>query len=343
MAFGKDDVFKKIKRLVTYCGDYLKCLNIKKGDSYDTVFKKMDDVVCDLFRRMDALDSPNIISNPSCPNGGFVLLDGNGDVAFADCYPDKTDVEFIDSLTCKGFDVFIDGQKVYTYCEDEFILSFQNNETCDNGGFDVLDFESNIIFSQCYPDNYTEAEIMTIVKDNISSILDNQTIFVSSQGKLYAALGLPLVLTINNTTSGKNIVVSKQDRIEGVGSAYIDMSGGTLDNDIEIGSSGKIKFYTGIVRKVFGMPPGGTPHVPAVNDHIILMDTGNILSLTSTISGEEFIVYNQSSVPTEVRSLPGAGIIDGGNPPDQSIFLPAGGIVKLIKIGTSWVIIHKNY
>lgn len=99
-----------------YCGDDLLCINVKEGDNYDDIIKKLNDVIC-------TIDGNYFFENNlECEDGGFVVKNDKGEIVFDSCYP-------------------LDSDTTYT---------FEANTSCSNGGIIVRDSNNVVVFEQCY-------------------------------------------------------------------------------------------------------------------------------------------------------------------------------------------------
>lgn len=68
-----------------YCGDELTCLGVVKGEKYDDIFKKINDIICDGIGNQYEFEE-----DEECENGGFNVYQVNGEdrvLIFNTCYP----------------------------------------------------------------------------------------------------------------------------------------------------------------------------------------------------------------------------------------------------------------
>lgn len=71
----------KCKTQPEYCGEDLICLDIRDGDTYGEVLRKINSVVC-----KDPEDY-TFEENPICENGGIIVRNKAQEVVFSQCYP----------------------------------------------------------------------------------------------------------------------------------------------------------------------------------------------------------------------------------------------------------------
>lgn len=115
---GGCDPCNKCKAQPEYCGEDLICLDIRDGDTYGEVLRKINSVVC-----KDPEDY-TFEENPICENGGIIVRNKAQEVVFSQCYPQ--------------------GGSGTNY-------TFEEKEECENGGIIVKDSNESIVFEQCYP------------------------------------------------------------------------------------------------------------------------------------------------------------------------------------------------
>lgn len=78
---GGCDPCNKCKAQPEYCGEDLICLDIRDGDTYGEVLRKINSVVC-----KDPEDY-TFEENPICENGGIIVRNKAQEVVFSQCYP----------------------------------------------------------------------------------------------------------------------------------------------------------------------------------------------------------------------------------------------------------------
>ena len=136
----QENIFKRFKKLVIYCGDTLVCTGIKTGDTLIQAYKKINGAICNIIDRVTELEGNNFTDNPACPGNGFIFQDSKGNPIYSVCIPNDTNTtyQFIlnDDCSC-GFKVIneITSEVVFTYCCEDYTpgnaLNIDGNKKID--------------------------------------------------------------------------------------------------------------------------------------------------------------------------------------------------------------------